>query len=104
MYAVIRIYKYGAKKRGHKWNLTKKQFKEITQKDCFYCGARPNNISKNICNTGDYIYNGIDRIDNTKGYTMDNIVPCCKICNQAKSNRTLQEFKDWIEKIYAKMF
>ena len=49
---------------------------------------------------GIYIYNGIDRIDNNKGYTIDNIVPCCHICNQAKSSFTLQEFQDWIEKVY----
>lgn len=51
-----------------------------------------------------YINNGIDRIDNNKGYTIDNVVPCCKMCNQAKNDYTLQEFQDWVEKIYNKMF
>ena len=104
MYAVMRAYKGGAKKRGYTWDLTEEQFKNITQKNCHYCGAKPNNISKTKCNTGDYIYNGIDRIDNNEGYTIDNVVPCCKTCNQAKSNKTLQEFKDWIKKVYIKMF
>ena len=100
-------YKKHSKERGLKYELTNYQFKEITQKDCFYCGAKPNNgiNSKRKKKTfGHYIYNGIDRIDNKKGYTIDNIVPCCKLCNQAKSNLTLGEFKDWVERVYNKMF
>ena len=96
----IRNYKYWAKSRELEYNLTEEQFKEITQKDCFYCGAKPGNISKTPNNNGAYIYNGIDRVDNKKGYTIDNVVPCCKRCNQAKKNYTLQNFQDWIEKIY----
>jgi len=98
-------YKRGAKRRGYKFELTEKQFVEITKKDCFYCGAKPNNICKYYRNKDDvFIYNGIDRIDNTKGYTIDNVVACCKTCNQAKSNLPLQEFKNWVEKVYNKMF
>ncbi len=100
---VITSYKRHAKERGFKWELTDDQFSKITQKDCFYCGIEPTNIAKSKGNNGEYIYNGIDRIDNTKGYTIDNIVPCCKICNNAKHTLTLQEFKDWIEKIYNRM-
>jgi len=97
-------YKYNAKKRGYEWNLTKEQFKELTQQDCYYCGVKPKNKSKNTNCFGDFIYNGIDRIDNAKGYTIDNVVPCCKLCNQAKMDLTLQEFKDWIKRAYNKTF
>ena len=55
-------------------------------------------------NNGDYVYNGIDRIDNNKGYTIDNIVPCCAKCNYAKGKLTLQEFKELIEGIYNHRF
>ena len=106
-HALIRNYKNGAKRREIKYKLTEEQFKEITQKDCYYCGAKPNQINKGHRGYppfGDYIYNGIDRIDNNKGYTIDNVVPCCKMCNQAKNDYTLQEFQDWVEKIYNKMF
>ena len=99
MRRIIEGYKRHAKKRGHEWNLTEEQFNELTQKDCYYCGAKPNNVRKARGNNGDYIYNGIDRIDNTKGYTIDNIVPCCKTCNLAKNNLTLQEFKDWRKRL-----
>ena len=96
-------YKNGAKTRRLKYNLTEEQFKEITQQDCYYCGAEPNNKSEHKGHNGIYIYNGLDRIDNKKGYTIDNVVPCCWICNIAKHNLTLQEFKDWIRKVYKRL-
>jgi len=100
MRSIMRGCKRKAKKQGLDYKLTEEQYRAITQKDCYYCGAKPNNISKNEGRYGVYIYNGIDRVDNNKGYTMDNIVPCCKRCNYAKKNHTLQEFKDWIKRIY----
>jgi hypothetical protein len=100
-----RKYKYEAKKRGLKWDLTEEQFKGLTQQNCYYCGAKPNQSCFSTHNwlNGEYIYNGLDRIDNTKGYTIDNVVPCCRQCNQAKSIFTLQEFQNWIEKVYCKL-
>lgn len=100
----INMYKGHARRRGIEWNLTEKQFADITQKDCYYCGAKPNNMIKSIHCNGDYIYNGIDRVDNNKGYTINNVVPCCFKCNRAKDTYTLQEYKNWIEKSYNKMF
>ena len=100
MRARIRAYKKRAKAGRLKYDLTEEQFAKMTQKDCYYCGAKPNNISKDPKSNGEYIYNGIDRIDNTKGYTIDNIIPCCWACNQAKSNKSLSEFKNWIVNVY----
>jgi len=93
-------YKNSAKKRGFEYKLTEEQFHKITQKDCFYCGAKPNNKSKHKGRNGIYLYNGIDRVDNTKGYIIGNAVPCCKRCNHAKKDYTLREFQDWIKKVY----
>jgi hypothetical protein len=104
MRQLIISYKGSAKRRGYNYKLTEKQFMELTQKDCYYCGAKPNNIQKTKGCNGNYIHNGIDRIDNTKDYTIDNVVPCCKICNQAKHTLTMQEFKDWIKKVYSNIF
>jgi len=104
MRQAILTYKMSAKRRGVKYGLTVEQFKDITQKDCFYCGSKPSNIYKNKQSNGEYIYNGIDRIDNNKGYIIDNIVPCCKSCNSAKGILTLQEFQDWVKRLYNKMF
>lgn len=100
MHAVIKDYKDNAKTRGYDFNLTEEQFKELTQQECYYCGAKPRQMSKTKKYNGIYIYNGLDRVDNTKGYSLQNVVPCCKQCNWAKSNLTLQEFNNWIEKIH----
>lgn len=52
----------------------------LTQK-CVYCGD-----DKRI---------GCDRIDNNKGHTMDNVVPCCVECNAARNNYfTYEEMKE----------
>ena len=101
---ILYNYERRAKIGGNEYNLTDEQFKEITQKDCYYCGSPPSNIKKNSKGSnGEYVYNGIDRIDNNKGYIIDNVVPCCITCNMAKSNKTLQEFRDWIKKVYSNM-
>ena len=104
MRQVINNYKRHAKRRGLEYNLTEKQFKKITKENCFYCGAKPNNISDRKMNNGEYIFNGIDRLNNNKGYIIDNVVPCCFICNRAKDTHTLQEFKEWVCRIYNKMY
>jgi hypothetical protein len=105
MRSIIIRYKKSAKRRGYNYNLTEEQFKEITQKDCYYCGAKPKQISKGKKSTnGTYTYNGIDRIDNTKGYAIDNIVPCCLNCNTAKGTKTIQEFKEWVRRLNNKIF
>ncbi len=49
----------------------------------------------------EYAHNGVDRLDNAKGYTLENSVPCCKHCNIAKRSMTVDEFKQWISKVYA---
>jgi hypothetical protein len=82
----INAYQRNAKARGYEFNLSREQFKDITNKNCFYCGCPPSNLSKGSkkYNKGDYIYSGIDRVDNDKGYTLDNVVPCCYPCNVRK--------------------
>lgn len=42
---------------------------------------------------------GLDRIDSSKGYTEDNVVPCCFTCNIMKSNLSLESFYAHLEKI-----
>lgn len=95
---VYRYYVANAKKRGYSFELTKEQFKVLTQQDCYCCGAKPSLVSKTTAALGEYVYNGIDRIDNSKGYTLDNTAPCCAICNTAKLDRDLKEYVSWIFK------
>ena len=89
-----------AKKRGYEWQLTKEQVRVLTGRVCFYCGVEPKQgASKKICN-GVYLYNGLDRADNKRGYTIDNVVPCCKTCNLAKRTMSVEEFRIWVCNIY----
>ena len=105
MRALISRYEYKAKKRGYDYELTEEQFKKITQQNCFYCGVKAEQITKASKGTnGEYIYNGIDRINNKLGYTKDNTVPCCKTCNAAKGTLTIEDFRDWVKKAYNRMW
>ncbi len=97
---IILGYKRHAQTRGFAWNLTFEDASILINQPCHYCGtAKSNNkITKN-CRDG-FRYNGIDRVDSTKNYTIDNVVPCCDFCNKAKGNKTKQEFLSWVKRIY----
>lgn len=97
---ILRGYIKGAKRRNLTWELTKIEFLEITKKSCFYCGLPPSNVSNYRSEYGTYIYTGIDRIDNNKGYNKNNVVPCCTECNKSKGIRSQEKFLTWIKKTY----
>ncbi len=97
-------YRHAAKKRELEFTITKDEFKYLTSSNCYYCGTVP---SASIHRKGfkqEYIYNGIDRLNNNIGYIINNCVPCCKTCNVAKATYTIEYFLEWIEKIYNKQF
>lgn len=87
-----------AVKRNLAWELSLEFFTKIVQQECFYCGQSPSTITK----VGKLKRNGIDRVDNTIGYLLDNCVPCCKQCNHAKCQLSKKEFLDWINRVYIK--
>ena len=92
------LYKYKAKERNYDWNLNIDEFYNIIIKNCHYCNNSPSNVTKSKDQL--FIQSGIDRVDNTLGYDIKNCVPCCKDCNRAKSDKTLNEFKEWIINLY----
>lgn len=101
---LYREYKRSAKNKGHSFELTKEDLSLITKMNCHYCGVEPSTV---ICGDpqrpgrhGDYTFNGIDRIDNSKGYTMDNVAPCCKLCNYMKRGLSATEFLRHIKSIH----
>ena len=99
---LFRSYQNCAKKRGYVWGLNESEFFTLTQKPCVYCGILPTQIYRASRESyGHFTYNGIDRVDNSKGYCPDNVVACCTICNVAKSNMSLDEFISWIRRVYA---
>lgn len=90
------IYKNSAKKRNIKFNLSYQDCFLLFNSCCWYCGYE--------CPNGSLT--GIDRIDASKGYTIDNVVPCCKRCNymkgtvETKLRMTQEEYLEQISKIY----
>lgn len=93
-------YKRYAAKRNISFHLCKEKFRIITSQNCHYCGTPPSqNMGLFYKKTGDYIHNGIDRIDSDGEYQIDNVVPCCGICNRAKHSLPYGKFREWIERL-----
>lgn len=90
-------YKYNAKYREYSFTLSKKQFYSIVTANCFYCGISPQQYLTEPAEK--FLYNGIDRIDNNKGYIRNNVVACCKVCNNAKASMSKKEFIQWVRRI-----
>jgi hypothetical protein len=97
---VYRTYLIGASNRNLSFELNEDIFRDLTSKECSYCGRSPNRISRNKGNNGEYIYNGLDRVDNSRGYEIDNVVPCCWDCNRMKGDMSREEFFVTIKRIY----
>jgi hypothetical protein len=96
-------------------NLSFEDFFILSQQNCFYCGIGPSNCSNAYLtksgesrlhikqyriDNGNFIYNGLDRIDSSFPHTLENVVPCCYPCNWSKSNRKQNDFFDWINNLY----
>jgi hypothetical protein len=76
-----------AKEKDLEISLTFEDFRRIKYEDCHYCGVS-NMFIKFYCdilniNTP---WATIDRKDNSKGYTNDNCVASCFLCNKIKGN------------------
>lgn len=90
-------YKANARNRGLSWDLTEEQFRSITQSPCHYTGEKPSTVKRTRCD--EYVHNGIDRVDNSKGYTLENCVPCCSVINQMKADLSLERFTELCNKV-----
>lgn len=69
---------YKCKREAQELNLTVGKCFALWMTGCFYCKASI--VNETGC--------GLDRLDNARGYTLDNVVPCCGSCNKIR-NRLL---------------
>lgn len=92
-------YRGNANRKVMEFALTREQFKQITSHPCNYCGEPPSAIFKSKFRPGNYVYNGVDRVDNSRGYTIDNVVSCCRMCQFAKRNWKVEDFLRWALKL-----
>jgi len=97
---LYRKYKQGAKIRNYTFDLELDEFEKLTSSDCAYCGCPPTQMIETNGWQPVYMYNGIDRVNNARGYELDNCVPCCGLCNQMKMGMGVDEFLAHIERIY----
>lgn len=97
-----------ANHRGYSWELSSTDVAMLFNQRCYYCGCSPDQRIKvrkmiNRKNTyrtvSDFTYNGLDRVDNTKGYSSDNCVPCCGTCNRMKGSMSQSDFIAHIKQI-----
>jgi len=75
-------YKRTMKSRGKNFQLTKEQYELLRQENCTYCGR----------SCTDTHTNGIDCVDSSHGYVIDNCVSCCGDCNYAKRSQSANDF------------
>lgn len=93
-------YEDKAKRRSHEFELTLSQFITIVGQDCHYCGAAPAMpVRSRRKRTAASLMNGIDRVDNSVGYVLDNCVPCCTWCNEMKRHRPQSDFLEHVRRI-----
>jgi hypothetical protein len=88
------------------WDLTFEQWSELVQKNCYICGGEPVLREGKLHDTiGRKVpINGLDRIDNKKGYTYTNVKTCCSTCNYMKHKLTTDLFMKHIDKIWRHNF
>lgn len=94
-------YNFQAKTRGYIFSLEKEEFVNLIFSHCSYCNAPPSNCK--MTNRGHVMYNGIDRLDNDRGYELDNVAPCCITCNRMKNKLGNEQFLEHLLQIQRKI-
>lgn len=85
-----------SKRRGYSVQVSFEQFLEFTKIDrCHYCGTCLEWLPhREVGTKGGWRYN-LDRKDNSKGYSVDNCVTCCRRCNMGKGRWYSHE--EWVK-------
>jgi hypothetical protein len=71
-------YRSRAEKKELDFEITHDDYKTLTSQDCYLCGKQ----------TTETHTNGIDRLDNTRGYVLENCRACCRECNHMRNAGT----------------
>jgi hypothetical protein len=83
-------YQNRAIQKGLDFVLSKDEFDVISSNSCYLC-------NKGCSSTH---HNGLDRIDNSKGYIEDNVKSCCGGCNFMKRDYSVEDIFDKFITIY----
>lgn len=90
------LYEQNARNDGVEFSISYEDFIKIISDSCYYCGANPSTVERPPL----FLHNGINRIDNSFGYTLKNCVACCPVCNIAKGDMNEEQFLSWIKQIW----
>lgn len=79
---------FNAHKKANRWSqvfeLSFTQYEHLVSQPCYYCGTSLENMAGI----------GLDRKDNSKGYSIENVLPCCGKCNRIRGDDlTVEEMK-----------
>jgi hypothetical protein len=102
----VTLKRKAIKYRKLSWSIDEPEFQRLVQMDCHYCGQTPSQQfyyqpgGKYDKTKKPYLWNGLDRVDSNKHYSLDNVVPCCSVCNRAKMAMSQEEFLIWVERVY----
>ncbi len=86
--AVYSKYMDNAKRRNLDFVITVDEFQTLTSRPCYYCARHDRNV-------------GLDRIDSSMSYTLDNVVPSCGTCNLMKNKLPQCVFLDKAQKVFS---
>jgi hypothetical protein len=76
------LAKHQAKRRELVWEISYELFCCLINSRCSYCHQL----------TPESTGSGLDRVDNEKGYSVENVIPCCGMCNRLRGvNFTVEE-------------
>ena len=121
---VLRI-RNGAKFRGIRWVIAKKDALNLLQQPCDYCGGQDvyqdmkrdnlvrgprvvgymdshgscEHFANYIPHRPEILLSGIDRLNSRKHYEYGNVVACCSRCNHAKKDMPPEQFRSHCRRI-----
>jgi len=97
-------YRTQAERDNREFSLSIDEFWDIVTQNCYLCGAGPSLRRMGNGSKHHMVVNGIDRVDNAKGYTLENSRPCCSLCNRSKMDHKLSKWLDWLKRAYNHQF
>ena len=71
------VYQRGAKRRGYKFSLSFDEFVSFLGLPCSYCHIKLDRVR-------------LDRVNNSQGYILKNVIPCCRPCNIEKGSLAVE--------------
>ena len=83
-----------ARERKQTTSITFEQYKQLLAKnECYYCDESLEGAAGHSLN----------RINSSKGYMLENVRPCCRICNKIMNNFTKEQITSRIYKLAKRM-